>query len=115
MPAVMLDWLQTIFGPWIDGVRPAVDSPARTVRRLSVVTSHGSSKWMNLLQGEPGLQFWKRSMLPLCADNARFDWIALYKIDRLDLHARRAFLAEVDRRIGDAAKATIGAAAATSA
>jgi putative NADPH-quinone reductase len=105
MPAVVLDWLQRRLEPWIDGGRPADQCPLRSVRRLSVVTSHGSSRWTNLLQGEPGLQLWKRTVLPLCSPDARFDWIALYKIDRLDLDARRAFIASVERRIGEVAAA----------
>lgn len=98
MPAIMLDWIQRELGQWIDGDAPAATSPLRSIRRLSVVTSHGSSKFVNTLQGEPGRNLWQRTILPLCADGAEFDWQALYKIDRLDAAARSAFLNEVTRQ-----------------
>lgn len=103
MPAVMLDWIQRTLGPWIDGDAPRATSPLRSVRRLSVVTSHGSARLVNRLQGEPGRQLWARTVLPLCAAGARFDWIALYKIDRLDVAAREAFIERVRIEVAAAA------------
>ncbi|MDH3295470.1 MAG: NAD(P)H-dependent oxidoreductase [Acidimicrobiia bacterium] len=101
MPSPVLAWIQERLGPWIDDDARYEDSPVRTVQRLTVVTSHGSSKLQNVMQGEPGLQFWKRTMLGLCAPGADFDWISLYKIDRLDREARLAFLTTVERRLVD--------------
>ena len=103
MPAQLLHWLQETLGPWIDGVdgvkADPTRSPLRTVRRLTVVTSHGSSRLVNTIQGEPGRNLWRRSVLPLCAAGATFDWIALYKIDRLEEPARRAFIDRVHDEI----------------
>lgn len=99
MPAIMLDWIQREFGPWIDGGEPATASPLRSIDQLTVVTSHGSSKFVNMLQGEPGRNLWQRTILPLCAAGASFDWHALYKIDRLDAAARVAFIDDVRRQI----------------
>lgn len=101
MPAVILRWIQENLGPWIDDGRTVDESPLRSVERVSVVGTHGSSKWTNMLQGEPGLRLWKRSIVPLCADGAAFDWIALYKIDRLDLAARQRFIVKVEKTIAD--------------
>ena len=97
--------LATIVGSMVSG-DPAT-SPLRSVQRLTVVTSHGSSKLVNVLQGEPGRQLWKRTVLGLCAPNAAFDWISLYKIDRLDLEARRAFLVEVERQVGSITRSLV--------
>ncbi len=116
MPARILAWIQDELGPWIDGgpdgpADPA-RSPLRSVRRLTVVTSHGSSRLTNGLQGEPGRKLWRRSVLPLCAPSARFDWISLYKIDRSDEDERRAFVDRVGREIramgGGSAPVTTG-------
>jgi putative NADPH-quinone reductase len=99
MPARVLAWIQAKLGPWIDGDDDRRTSPLRSVERLAVVTTHGSSRFINGLQGEPGRHLWKRTVLPLCADGARFDWIALYKLDRLDQADREAFLDRVGREI----------------
>lgn len=93
-PAVALDWLQRVLGPHVDG-HAAGRSPFATIRRVSVVTTHGSSKLVNLLQGEPGRQTWSRVVVPHCAPATRFDWIALYKIDRSTPADRAAFLERV--------------------
>lgn len=95
MPAIMVEWLEGLLGPWIDGSADGSTSPLSNVRQLRVVTSHGSSRLVNMLQGEPGRNFWQRTVLPLCAPGAAFTWQALYKIDRLDDEARRAFLQSV--------------------
>ena len=86
-PAQLLERLQALLG--------AAPSPLRSVRRLMVVTTHGSSQLVNTLQGEPGRRLWKRVVLPLCAPGATFDWVALYKIDRLDEDGRVTFLDRV--------------------
>ncbi len=95
MPAQLLAWIQDHLAPWIDGEPPDRPSPLHTVQRLSVVATHGSSRFINRLQGEPGLHLWRRTVLPLCAPGARFDWIARYQLDRIDEAARAAFVARV--------------------
>lgn len=99
MPARILLWIQEELGPWIDGGADLATSPLRSVRRLTVVTSHGSSQLINRVQGEQGRQLWRRSVLPLCAPGASFDWISLYKIDRSTEADRQAFLDRVGREI----------------
>jgi len=70
-------------------------SPLSAVRTLTIVTTHGSSKFINRLQGEPGLQLWKRTILPLCAPEAEFNWQALYRVDRATPTVTRKFLRRV--------------------
>ena len=98
-PAMLLGPLVDLLGPWVDDARELATSPLRTVQRLTVVTSHGSSRWVNQLQGEPGRRLWARTVLGLCADSASFEWVSLYKIDRLDLAARTQFLDHVVERL----------------
>ena len=93
-PAVALDWLQRVLGPHVDD-GAGDHSPFAAIRRVSVVTTHGSSKLVNRLQGEPGRQTWSRVVVPHCAPGATFDWIALYKIDRSTPADRAAFLERV--------------------
>lgn len=92
LPAHMLAAVQELLSPWVDGYEQAATSPLRSVTSLTVVTSHGSSKLINVLQGEPGLHLWKRTVLPLCAPGATFSWQSLYKIDRASLRDRTNFL-----------------------
>jgi len=95
LPAMLLDQLNQVIGPWVDGDEPAGSSPLRNVHHIQVVTSHGSSRLINRMQGEPGLQLWKRTLLPLCASNATFDWQSLYKLDRLSDSDRTDFLSRL--------------------
>ena len=97
-PAALLDWLQRLLGPWIDGERPA-PSPLAAVHHLIVVTTHGSSRLVNALQGEPGRQLLERVVAPLCSPDTDVRWISLYKIDRTDRAEREEFLERVKREI----------------
>ncbi len=84
-PAPLLGWIQRVIGPWIDeSDRGLGESPLRTVEKLIVITSHGSSRLINGVQGEPGRHLLKRSVLPLCAPRAEFRWISLYRLDQLE-------------------------------
>lgn len=98
MPAVLLNELQVLLSPWVDGDRKASTSPFRDIARLVVVTTHGSSKTVNVLQGEPGKVLWERTVLPLCAPKAIFDWISLYRIDQVDEHDVLAFISDAGQR-----------------
>ena len=94
LPAALLDWVQRLLVPLVDegSTEP---SPFASIDRISVVTTHGSSQFMNHLQGQPGKQTWTRVVLPHCAPGAEFEWVALYKIDRSTDEQRRAFLDHV--------------------
>lgn len=93
-PAVLLDWIQRTLGPWIDENATA-PSPLAGVRQLTAVTTHGSSAFINRLQGEPGRQLYRRVLHPLCAPTASFDWVALYTLDRSTDAERTEFLDRV--------------------
>ncbi len=92
LPAPMLRWVQQELAAWIDGPSGLDSSPLRTVRHLLAVTTHGSSGWVNRLQGEPGRHLLKRSVARLCASGTRLRWIALYGIDRREQSEISAFV-----------------------
>jgi putative NADPH-quinone reductase len=69
------------------------------VSRLVIITSHGSSKFVNLLEGETGRRVIGRSIRVLCHKFARTTWLALYNIDRCSQREREAFLDRVDQRM----------------
>ena len=93
VPAELLHALNDLVGPWVDGDESKATSPLRSVKSLTVITTHGSPKHVNMLQGEPGLQLWKRTILPLCARRARFSWQSFYGMDQRSDTERAAFLA----------------------
>ncbi len=94
MPAQLLDWVQQLVGPLIDQ-QAALASPLAGVRTLTVISTHGSTRLKNRVQGEPGLQLWKRVVLPLCSADAAFRWVALYDIDRGGALKREEFVGRV--------------------
>ncbi len=97
-PAALLEWLQQRLAPWIDGAA-SEPSPIRTVRHLIAVTTHGSSRLINRLQGEPGRQLLQRVVAGLCAPGVDMRWISLYTIDRSEPADRQAFVERVRREV----------------
>lgn len=102
-PGMLKGWIDRV---WVAGVayelppganriRPLLDN----IRRLVVVTSHGSSKWINALQGEGGKRVIGRALRVLCHKRARTHWIALYGIDRATDNDRAQFLDRVERKL----------------
>ena len=92
LPAPMLEWVQRELVAWIDGRADPSTSPLRAVRHLVAVTTHGSSAWVNRLQGEPGRQLLRRSVTPLCAPGTRLRWVALYGVDQRSPDEIAAFM-----------------------
>ena len=64
-----------------------------------MVTSHGSTKLVNALEGEGGKRTIGRALRTLCSRRCRTSWIALYDIDRADEPRRTRFLARVERQL----------------
>ncbi len=102
-PAMLKGWFDRV---WVDGVayrlptKPGLLKPAlRNIRSLTVVTTHGSGKFMNAVQGEPGKRVVLRGLRSLCARLCRTHWIAFYGNDRADDTARKSFLARVSTEI----------------
>ena len=102
-PAMLKGWFDRV---WVDGVayrlptKPGLLIPGlRKIRSLTVVTTHGSGKFMNALQGEPGKRVALRGLRSLCARRCRTRWIAFYGNDRSDDTARTSFLARVSTEI----------------
>ena len=102
-PGMLKGWIDRV---WVAGVayellpgtnriRPLLGN----IRRLVVVTSHGSSKWINALQGEGGKRVISRALRVLCHRRARTAWIALYGTDRASEDDRKRFLNRVERKL----------------
>ena len=102
-PAMLKGWIDRV---WVNEVawtlpdganrlRPAL----RNVRRLVAVTTHGSPKWINMLEGESGKRTLTRSLRTMCHPLARTTWLGMYDLDNASDADRRAFLDHVERRM----------------
>lgn len=104
-PAMLKGWIDRV---WAAGVAWEMPDGARVVRplltdirRIVVVTTHGSSKLINVLQGEGGKRIVTRSMRAMCSRRARTTWCALYAVDTSDATRRRSFLERVETTLSE--------------
>ena len=103
LPAMLKGWIDRV---WVRGV--AYELPEggnrirpllQHIRRIVVVTTHGSAKWVNAVQGEGGKRVAFRSLRLLCSRRCRTTWLALYGADTTGAHQRVAFLDRVERTV----------------
>jgi NAD(P)H dehydrogenase (quinone) len=102
-PARLKGWIDRV---WMNGVAWELPEGAnqlrgrlRGLRRIVVVTTHGSSKFVNALQGEPGKRVVSRSLRLMCSPFTRVTWLAAYGMDAADDDDRRRFIARVEARL----------------
>ncbi len=102
-PAMLKGWIDRV---WVAGVAwelPEGGSVPRPllvkVRRVVVVTTHGSSKLVNALQGESGKRTVTRSIRAMCNRRTRTTWCALYGVDTIDEQQRASFLNRVEHTL----------------
>jgi putative NADPH-quinone reductase len=103
-PAMLKGWIDRVWANGVAWTLPAGSNRLRpllaNVRRIVVVTTHGSSKVVNALQGESGKRVATRAMRTLCSRRCRTKWVAMYGVDRSTIEDRTAFLDRVERRLG---------------
>ena len=106
LPAMLKGWIDRT---WMNEVAWALPLGANTIRprltnikRLVAVTTHGSSKFVNALQGEPGKRTISRSIRLMCNRWCRARWIALYGLDKSALEDRQKHLATIGQRVARA-------------
>ena len=102
-PAMLKGWIDRV---WVAGVAWSLSDGDRMpkpllrgIRRIAVVTTHGSPKWINAVQGESGKRVVIRSIRAMCARRVRTTWCALYGIDSSNEDDRTEFLDRVERTL----------------
>ena len=65
------------------------------VRSILSITTHGSSKFINLLQGEWGRSYTKNQIAKICDNSVQLKWTSLYKIDRCTDEELKNYLTKV--------------------
>ena len=102
-PAMLKGWIDRV---WVAGVAWELPEGAnlirpllRNVRRIVVVTTHGSPKWMNVFEGEAGKRTAFRSIRAMCSRRTRTTWCSLYGVDDSDANDRTRFLDRVERTL----------------
>jgi NAD(P)H dehydrogenase (quinone) len=103
-PAMLKGWIDRV---WVSGVAWELPEGANilrplltNIRRIVVVTTHGSPKYMNALEGETGKRVAFRAIRAMCSKRTRTTWCAIYGLDRADAAERHAWLDRVERTLG---------------
>jgi len=100
-PAMLKGWFDRVLTNGVayrlEPGRTHIRGKLRNIRRLVVVTSHGSSKSINAIEGEPGKRVITRGVRALCHPLCRTRWIPMYGVDRSTLAERDAWLDRVQR------------------
>ncbi|NND75145.1 MAG: flavodoxin family protein [Ilumatobacter sp.] len=102
-PAMLKGWIDRV---WVCGVawelpdgsnrlRPLL----RDVRTIVALTTHGSRKYVNMVEGEGGKRTVTRSLRLMCHPLTRTVWCALYNCDRSDDVDRGRYLDRVEARL----------------
>jgi len=103
LPAMLKGWIDRTWMNEVAWVLPAGANTIRprltNIRRLVAVTTHGSSKIVNALQGEPGKRTITRSIRVMCNRWCRARWIALYGLDKSTAESRAKYLNRVGQRV----------------
>ena len=77
---------------------PKVIAAPFDVTDIVVVTTHGSSRRVNFVQGRAGRLLLLKSLRSLCHHSCRTRWISLYSIDRASHQKRQSFLTQAATR-----------------
>jgi putative NADPH-quinone reductase len=101
-PAMLKGWFDRVLMNGVAWVLPEGAARIRplltNVRHLIVVTTHGSGKFVNALEGESGKRTVFRSVRLMLHRRVRCEWIAMYGLDNATPDQRQKFAARARRR-----------------
>ena len=90
LPAQLLEWVHGV-----------LDDPQllANIVRIDVVTTHGSSRFVNWAQGPWGKRYIRDLIKAHCAPSARLHWHPLYKVDRLEPAELSDHLTQIETKL----------------
>lgn len=102
-PAILKGWIDRVLMNEVAWVLPEGASRIRplltNIRKIVVVTTHGSTKVVNALEGEAGKRTAFRSIRLMFNKRTRCHWIGLYRLDHIPHNKRGKLVTTVRRRI----------------
>ena len=101
-PAMLKGWFDRVWMHQVAFTLPEGSARIRgalqRIRRLHIVTSHGSNRWVNFVQGNGGRIRVRRTLRVLCHRLCRTTFTAIYDIDNKPRHEITAWLDEVETK-----------------
>ena len=96
LPAMLKAWLEHLLPDALDNdkAQDAAREITGHITDIVAITTHGSSRRVNFVQGRAGRLLLLKSLRSLCHHSCRTKWIALYSIDRATDQKRRKFLTQ---------------------
>ena len=96
LPAMLKAWLEHLLPDALDNdeAQDAAREITGHITDIVAITTHGSSRRVNFVQGRAGRLLLLKSLRSLCHHSCRTKWIALYSIDRATDQKRRKFLSQ---------------------
>ena len=96
LPAMLKAWLEHLLPDALDNdeAQDAAKEITGHITDIVAITTHGSSRRVNFIQGRAGRLLLLKSLRSLCHHSCRTKWIALYSIDRATDQKRRKFLTQ---------------------